>query len=47
MAKSYEGILREKKSKTTEKPANTFGNSAPVQAKSIREAYEQAKRQAT
>lgn len=45
MAKSYEGIVKEKQKKSTDKPANNAGASAPVKSKSMREAYEQAKRQ--
>ena len=46
MAKSYEGIIKEKQKKTIDKPANNAGMSAPIKAKSIREAFQQAKRQA-
>ena len=45
MAKTYEGIVKEKQKKTTEKPTNNAGTSAPVKARSIREAFEQAKRE--
>jgi hypothetical protein len=45
MAKQYEKVLKEKQKKTTDRPIGNAGQSIPVKPKSIREAFEMAKRQ--